>query len=52
MVHPALGVVDHLLGPLWSSALPRPLQPADGLIPHWPVIDGRKVVADELGDRV
>lgn len=37
--------MDHL-------ALPRPHQPADGLIPHRPVIDGQKLLADELGDGV
>lgn len=37
--------MDHL-------ALPRPHQPADGLIPHRPVIDGQKVHAGSLGNGV
>ena len=27
-------------------------QPADGLIPHRPSIDGQKLLADSLGNRV
>jgi len=46
--------------PLWASrfshlgsfALPRPHQPADGLIHHRPVIDGQKLLADSLGNGV
>ena len=44
MVHPAIA--------FGSSALPRPHHPADGLIPHRPVIDGQKLLVGSLGDRV
>ena len=30
--------------------LPRKQQHVDGLIPHRPVIDGQKLLADELGE--
>ena len=35
-----------------SSALPRPHHPADGLIPHRPVIDGQKLLVGSLGNGV
>lgn len=44
MGHPAIA--------FGSSALPRLHQPADGLIPHRPVIDGQKLLADSLGNGV
>lgn len=36
----------------WSSTLSRQHQPAAGLIPHRPIIDGQKRLADSLGNRV
>ena len=45
MVHPALAVI-------WSSTLSRQHQPAAGLIPHRPIIDGQKLLADTLGNGV
>jgi len=35
-----------------QSTLPRYHQPANGLIPHRPIIDGQKLLADSLGNRV
>ena len=34
----------------WSSTLSRQHQPAAGLIPHRPIIDGQKLLADTLGN--
>lgn len=45
MVHPALAV-------FWSSTLSCQHQPAAGLIYHRPIIDGQKLLADSLGNRV